>query len=229
MKHYNYLLLLPIALLFAIVVSSCSGLTDEEKKFVGTWSSEDYIDSTMEDSNMRYIAIGWDNGCYNEDRTCNVSSNALIKLEWEFRDVDIRLYWYIIGTSKSSWSAKDGVYSDSTITQSYRNVISPQKEVAIRDKRTGTIEHYGLYDKTLMNKYDADIVKGLRETYKEFSKFFFSKEGFYSNSKSVYKIVSLNHNQIVYEDNDGEKTTLNKGTVMSDRVKQMMAEGEALK
>lgn len=234
MKHFNHLLLLPIAMLLAIVVSSCSGLTDEEKQFVGEWSDEYYEDSTDEESHLRFITAARDVSNYHEDKTVDNVGSFFIKFEWQFEDVDIRLYYYTKQIIKGTWSADNGIYSDSlSIESSDDNLVAPENVVAVRDKSTGKIERYGLYDKAFSDKFDPEIVKALRQIYKEdISKFTSDNDksdNDNSDGKGVYKIVSMDDNQIVYEDNDGEKTTMHKGDVMSPQVREMMSEGEALK
>lgn len=50
MKHNSKLLLLPMAALLLASFSACGGLTDEEKKFLGTWSCESYGDIMIDDN-----------------------------------------------------------------------------------------------------------------------------------------------------------------------------------
>lgn len=230
MKHINYLLLLPMVALLTIAFTACSGLTDEEQKFIGTWSSETHFDSILdEESNIRMICTANDLMTYHEDRIYDDETDVLVKVELPFNDATIRLYWFFHGVSTNSWSASNGVYSDSIINASFKNVVDPSKVVAIKDNRTGGIERYGLYDKSLSENYDIDIVKALREMYKELSQGFLSEEGFYDKSKSLYKILSLGVNRIVYEDNDGQRFTLLKGKVQTPRVQQMLSEGNVLR
>lgn len=226
MKHFNHLLLLPIVILSTIVVSSCSGLTDEEKKFVGTWSSELYMDSVIdEESHIRYIFAAYDQMTYNEDKTYTDEMDASIKLEWNFDDASIRMYWYYKGNGTNSWSADNGIYSDSTINYNVKNIVAPSNAIAIKWKGSDKVIRFGIYN--IPNNIDPNIAKAIKELYNEETKSF--DEMWNNRGKFVYKIISLTDNQIVYENNDGEKSTLNKGNVISPRARQMIAEGEALK
>lgn len=82
MKRISYLLLLPMVALVAIAFTACSGLTDEEQKFIGTWSCENYMDSLFdEDANIRMIWTANDLMTYHEDKTYDDETDALVKLE----------------------------------------------------------------------------------------------------------------------------------------------------
>lgn len=224
MKHITFLILAVIA----VVASSCSDLTDDEKKFLGTWSSEEYGDSVLdEQSGIRMIFTVNDLMNYNKDKTYDDKGNCLIKIECPFNDVTIRLYSFYHINGKNSWSADNGVYTDSTIRVSLSaNLVSSNNVLAIKDNRTGKIKKYSLYDRELDEIYDKDIINDLRTLHREFDKLI--RANLLDKSKTIYKIKSISDNEIVYEDNDGVLTTLKRGKVMSGRIRQMMFEGNAL-
>lgn len=226
MKHISYLLLLPMVALVAIAFTACSGLTDEEQKFIGEWSSETYQDSLIdEDMGIRMIYTAYDHMIYHEDYTYDDEMYALIKMEFPFNDGPVRLYWYYHGKFKNSWSVSNGVYSDSIIAISLlKDEVAPNNVVASRD-RNGELVRFGI--KNFPKSWDRDVVNGLKETYNETTKGL--NEIWNSKSKSTYSIVSISDNAIVYKDNEGEKTTLRKGKVVSPRVQQMLSEGIALR
>lgn len=214
-----------MAALLLASFTACGGLTDEEKKFLGTWTCEEHEDQTEDD--IRYIFTGHVVVTFNEDKTYDQESESMLKFEFDYDDATVRLYMYIEGSCTSAWSAKDGVYKDSTMTSSFRNTVATHNVVAIRDKSTGKIERYGLNDPKLRDKYKTELIDLFKEYYDSLSQAcneFLSKK-----DKNIYKIVSLGANRIVYEDNDGEQTELRRGRIVSTRVGQMLQEGNALK
>lgn len=225
MRHNCHLLLLPIALLLAIVVLSCSGLTDEEKKFVGTWSCESVIDTTFEESGIRMIVTDYDVFDYHEDKTYDQTADALCKMEFDFEDNTFRLYSYTHTVYKSAWSADNMVYTDSTINSHTKELVSLNNVVAVKDKRTGKVTRYSLFDKKFSDAYVPEVVNGLREIYKEWEKEMDKQD----HERNLEKILSISDNNILIEDKDGIKYNMQKGKVMSPHVQQMIAEGEALR
>lgn len=209
-----------------LALVACSGLTDQEKKFIGEWSSETYLDTTYENSyQIRMIYTAYDHMIYHEDKTYDDEMYTLIKMEIPFTDGPVRMYYYIHGNFKNSWSADNGVYIDSTMTFAFKDEVAPMNAIADKDKQTGTMRHFGVFN--FPKEYDPEVVKILQELYKDYRDGW--NEVWNEHDKNVYKIISLTDNQIIYEDNSGSKDTLNRGNFMSPRIQQMMQEGNALK
>lgn len=214
---------------FVFLISSCSDLTDEEKKIVGTWSSEEYVDTTY-DNGIRFIFAVKSLSTYKEDKIYKEKGDVLIKEEFPFSDVTIRLYSFYHYNSKDVWSADNEVYSDSTVNASLSdNLVAYNSVVAIKNNKTGRIKRYGFLDKEFHNIYDKKVIKDLKNEYIEMEKWFSSYFYNMNKGKTIYKIKSISDNEIVYEDNDGVQTTLKRGNVFSDRIRQMMVEGNALR
>lgn len=226
MRKFRTLFTLPLVVIATFVLAACSGLTDQEKKFVGEWSSESVIDSTYDDG-YRMIWTAYDYMVYHEDKTYDDEWHSLIKVEFPYSDVSVRMYYYIHGNSKNSWSADNGIYVDSTMTISFKDEVAPGNAIADKDNQTGKMRRYGVFN--FPKEYDPEIVKTLQGIYQEMRQGLKESWDDMSKTKNVYKIMSLTDNQIIYEDNDGVKDTLNRGNFMSPRIHQMMQEGNALK
>lgn len=226
MKKLNYLFVLPVMVIASFALVACSGLTDQEKKFVGEWSSE-YVSDTTYDTGSHVIWTAYDYMVYHEDKTYDDEWHSLIKVEYSFSDVSVRMYYYIHGNSKNSWSADNGIYVDSTMTISFQDEVAPGNVIAVKDKQTGKMRRFGVFN--FPKEYDPEIVKTLQGIYQEMRQGLKESWDDMSKNKNVYKIMSLTDNQIIYEDNDGVKDTLNRGNSISPRIQQMMQEGNALK
>lgn len=199
-------------------------LDGPREKILGEWSSESVLDTTY-DNGYRMILTAYERRAYNEDRTYDDEWHTLIKLEISFRDGSVRMYYYIHGNSKNSWSADNGLYVDSTMTTSFKDEVAPGNAIADKDMQTGKMRHYGLSN--FPKEYDPKVIKMLQETYNAYGQSW--KETCNEKKKVVYKIISLTDNQIIFEDNDDSKYTLNRGNIMSPRIQQMIAEGKALR
>lgn len=99
-------------------------LDGPREKILGEWSSESVLDTTY-DNGYRMILTAYERRAYNEDRTYDDEWHTLIKLEISFRDGPVRMYYYIHGNSKNSWSADNGLYVDSNMTTSFKDEVAP--------------------------------------------------------------------------------------------------------
>lgn len=222
----NGLKALPIAVLATIALAACDGLTDEEKKFIGVWSSEDF--DTLTVGNGKFIIASHSTTEYHEDKTYKQIVNEYIKFELSFNDADIRMYSYFQAIATGEWSAKNGIYIDSTASVNItKDMVDPNNALAIRWNYTGKKERFGINNFPFY--MDSEVKEGIKESYLQIKNYLRDSLVIYAKgSKDVYKIKHLGENEIEYEDNDRKIYTERRGDVLSQQAKEMQEEAEAL-
>lgn len=222
----NGLKALPIFALATIALAACNGLTDEEKKFIGEWSSENF-DTIIIDGG-KVLSSNHYKTTYYEDKTYRQIGNEFIKYEISSNVADFRIYYYLQQMYTGEWSAKNGIFTDSTVSvQCTENMVAPNNTIAIRWNDTGEKERFGINN--FPQYMDSEIKEALKESYLQIKNRLRDSLAIYVNgSKDVYKIKYLGENRIEYEDNDRKIYTYRRGDVISQQAKEMQEEAEAL-
>lgn len=222
----NGLKALPICALATIALAACNGLTDEEKKYIGEWSSDNF-DTIIIDGG-KILSSNHFETTYYEDKTYRQIGNEFIKYEISSKVADFRIYYYLQEMYTGEWSAKNGIFTDSTVSvQCTENMVAPNNTIAIRWNDTGEKERFGINN--FPQYMDSEIKEALKEMYIEIkNNLVDSAEIYEKGSKEIYKIKYLGENEIVSEDNDGKIYTERRGDVLSQQAKEMQEEAEAL-